>query len=47
MVPKHDWERVSETARRAAEILESNLKDDGTVDSKIIDDVLGILQGRW
>jgi hypothetical protein len=47
MVLKDDWEQWGTVASRAAEILRSNQRSNGSVSAEMINDVLGILDGRW
>ena len=47
MVPKDEWERWAAVAARASEILCGNRRSDGSVSGEMVNDAIGILDGRW
>lgn len=47
MVPKDEWVRWRDVARRAIEMLRNNQRADGSVGGEMINDAIGILEGRW
>jgi hypothetical protein len=47
MVSKDEWERQSEIAKRAADLLKNNQRADGSVGKDVVNDAIGILEDRW